>query len=297
MDKNFNFEGLTVHTRKCLYISNNKAILRNKKLYCISDIINNEQYNKLYVEECFRDSKSHNDYAIVYIDLDIICMSVGYTLDGWATKDHIIDRLLHLIKITLESTLTTIRSYPENRQFVNVADIKLLELAGAEQEEINKMIQYRQDWYNRKDKEYQEREQKKQQEEKEFVENRNNIIAELIIKTEQAIIDREKVKNEHITIYKTKYEYNDISLILYIMKSYNIKIPLKTQGWINQALANIFYSEDYNNYSYQYYTSSKNSTVFQNYLEKLVTAIKEKYGVIEEQEEIDPEIKKLFGLV
>ena len=64
------------------------------------------------------------------------------------------------------------------------------------------------------------------------------------------------------------------------MKKYDINVPLKVQGWINKALANIVYDAEYDDYSYQYYKSSADSKVFARYLYQLVYKIKEKHGII-----------------
>ena len=61
------------------------------------------------------------------------------------------------------------------------------------------------------------------------------------------------------------------------MKIYEIKIPLKTQGWINNALASIFYDIEDGKISYTYYKSSANSNVFRKYLSEFVGKVKDKY--------------------
>lgn len=296
---NFNFEGLTVHTKKCLYISDNKAIVRNKKLYNIGDLLKDIQYKNLYVEECARDAKTHNDHSDIYLDFGIVCMYCNNTMDGWTTTDQLQWKLKSITDITLNQALTAIRSYPENNQFVNVADIKLIELSGASQEEVQSLANYRTAWYNRKEQEYQERELKRHQEEKEYVKNKNNEVTELIKLAEQAIINKKIVINKNITIYKAKYDSSDTSLILHMMKLYDINVPLKTQGWINQALANISCENDYGEYSYSYYTSSKNSTVFNKYLQELIRKVNGKYGIIKYNslEDEDTDIQHLFGRV
>jgi hypothetical protein len=65
------------------------------------------------------------------------------------------------------------------------------------------------------------------------------------------------------------------------MKMYGINVPLKTQGWINNALANIFYDAENDEYSYTYYSSSKNSETFGKYLDELIRKVKEKYNISE----------------
>jgi hypothetical protein len=294
MNTNFCFEDLTIYTKKCLYISNNKAIVRNIKLLNIGELINKAEYNNIYVEESFREAKDHNDISRVFVDHSIVCVCTGNTLDGYTQTDTITYRLEHIAKLTLDKTLTAIRSCPANNQFVNVADIKLIELSGASLEEVQGLIEYRQAWIDRKDKEEQEREQKKQQEEKEYVDKKNNELAEQVNKAEQSIANKQLVKNVNVTIYKSRYEHNTTSLILYMMKLYDISIPLKTQGWINGALAQIFWNEEWNEYSYRFYNTSKNSEVFYKYLRQLVGKINEKYGIIEKKKIFDPEIERLF---
>lgn len=296
----FNFAELKIHTKKCLYINNNKAIVRNKKLYNIGEMINNSDYNNLYVEECLKDSKSYNDSANVYLDLGIISLYYNNSMDTYTTKEQIEFRLKYITNLTLEYILSQIRQYPNNNQFVNVADIKLLELSGASKEELDQMIEYRQNWYNRKEKESQEKQEQKEKEDQEYITNKNNEVEKIIHAAEQAIINKEKVVNEDITIYKSRYENNTTSLILHMMKLYNINVPLKTQGWINKTLANIFYKSDNEGngyYSYQYYSNgSKNSEVFINYLDKLIIAINSKYNVVEEVQECsDADLDHLFG--
>ena len=102
----------------------------------------------------------------------------------------------------------------------------------------------------------------------------------MVAKAEQSIVNKEKMQNKDITVYKSRYESNSLSLVLYLMKQYDINIPLKTQGWINNALADIFYDKDYNEWTYTYYTSSANSTVFQKYLNELVKKVNEKYSKV-----------------
>lgn len=64
------------------------------------------------------------------------------------------------------------------------------------------------------------------------------------------------------------------------MKIHGIDVPLKIQVWINNALADIFYNAENDEYSYTYHLSSKNSEIFGKYLSVLISKIKEKYGII-----------------
>jgi len=260
------------NSKKCLYIKDNKAVVKNKELISIAELINDESYKNLYIE------KTTKRDAGVYIDLGIVHVYIR-SITGDASHEDIKYYLNNATNYTLQMALDNIYNRKNNNQFINVADIKLIELSGATEQEVKELIDYRQEWYDRKAKEEQFKKSKQEQEDKEYTDYKNKIIDELISQAEQAIINNQKVNNKEITVYKSRYESNDTSLILHMMKLYDIKVPLKTQGWINQALASIFYDVEDGNVSYTYYKSSANSNVFRKYLNEFVGKVQDKYGV------------------
>jgi len=260
------------NSKKCLYIKDNKAVIRNKELISIAELINDESYKNLYIE------KTTKQDAGVYIDLDIVHVYIR-SITGDATHEDIKYYLNNATNYTLEKALENIYNRKNNNQFINVVDIKLVELSGASEQEVQGLIDYRQEWYDRKAKEEQEKKLKQEQEDKEYADSKNKIVDELISQAEQAIINNQKVNNKEITVYKSRFESNDTSLILHMMKLYEIKVPLKTQGWINQALAEIYYDVEDGKVSYSYYKSSANSNVFRKYLNEFVNKVHCKYSI------------------
>lgn len=280
--------------KKCLYISDNKAIVRNKDLICIADITKDDTYKNLYVESCYKE-----DYGEVYIDLGIICMYAYRGIFSYEDTKDIESKLSAWKEITLETYKNYIVKCLNNNQFINVAEIKLMELAGEPKKYIQQLVEHRQKVIDIREQESREREEKRERENQEYVEQKNKEVTDKISKAEEAILNKGKIKNEDIEIYKSRYDYNITSIILHMMKLYDIKVPLKTQGWINQALHSIWYNNSGEYWTYEYYTSSKNSTVFEEYLNQLVGKIEEKYGDKDEitEAEADENIKHLFGLI
>jgi hypothetical protein len=90
-----------------------------------------------------------------------------------------------------------------------------------------------------------------------------------IAKAVNAIRNNETVSNDDIETMTG----NVTSIILELMRIYKVEVPLKTKGWINSALAEIFYEDD--GYTYSYYKKSRNSGVFRDYLDKFVYAVNE----------------------
>lgn len=111
----------------------------------------------------------------------------------------------------------------------------------------------------------------KEQEEKERLQNQ---IDQELESVKNAIRNKEMVYNRELKL--NQYGKNP-SIILYLMKQYGINIPLKTQGWINQGLCKVMYKE--NEITYAYYKTSRDSTVFYNYLRELENKIAEEQGI------------------
>ena len=72
----------------------------------------------------------------------------------------------------------------------------------------------------------------------------------------------------------------DKSLIMQLFREHNVAVPLKTQGWIINSLATVFYDESLERWRYRY-NGRNQSTVFLDYLGKLLKAIqvKQKMGL------------------
>jgi len=148
------------NSKKCLYIKDNKAIVRNKELICVSDSVNDNTYDNLYIERYINDSPDAN----VYIDLGIVCVYIRTIRKDMLVED-IKYYLSNLSNYTLEMALANIYNRKNNNQFINVADIKLIELSGASEQEVQELIDYRQEWYDRKAKEDQLKKSKQDQKE------------------------------------------------------------------------------------------------------------------------------------
>ena len=154
-------EELKKLNKKCLYISNNKAVVRNKPLKCVAEITEDNKYKNLYV-----DVKPDNQgYVDIYIDLDVVCMYTGKT----AKQNNIIDNAEYyfnnLSNITLEMYKTYIDNALNNNEWINVAEIRLMELAGESKEYIEKLIQHRKNMKKLRERERIEREKQRQLEE------------------------------------------------------------------------------------------------------------------------------------
>lgn len=47
------------------------------------------------------------------------------------------------------------------------------------------------------------------------------------------------LRNQELTVYRTLYNSSNYMILNYLAREYGVKIPIKTQGWINSSLAEI----------------------------------------------------------
>lgn len=256
------------NNKKCLYISNNKAVVRSKELTCVADLVNDESYKNLYVESDYK-----KDGGQVFIDFGFVLMYAGYLGQYDVEPEDIKYKLEGIRDFTFYDYKTHITKCLNNNHFINVAEIKLMELAGESPEYVQTLKDHRQKVIDLREQERVEEEAKKEIEEQAYITEKNDKAETIINNAEQAILNKQPVKNIEITFYQSRYNSNTTSVINYLMKKYNITVPLKTQGWINQVLSSLKYKEEYG-WSYTYYNSSADSTVFHKYLHQLVEAVK-----------------------
>ena len=275
--KEINYNQYETVTKKCCYLNDNKAVIRNKQLYSLQDILDVPAFENWYIELIKYDNDDTINSIALYQDFGFITAQFDYiynmtieelskALEIWEYKNYEGQKKLVDFKIA-------------SSKFINLLDIKIAELAGEKQEYINSLIEYRQEYYNKREAKEQEEQEQKAKAEQDFLNQKKEELNKIIEETEQKILKGENIANSTITIYKDNSEYSDTSLILHLMKKYDIQIPLKTQGWINKALAQLKMNNTKDQYSYSYYSNSANSTVFMEYLQKLIQAIKNAYNI------------------
>lgn len=285
--------------KNCLYINDNKAVTRQKELYKVNDVLGAEVSQKLYFET---KEDMNGIYYNVYCDYGFICYALNMSFSKWATIDEAIKRLsIPENQLEYEFMKNIILNNAKNGNFVNVAEIRLLSLDGEHEDVIQTLVNCRHEYLeNRRKKDEEERQQKLIK----ATEKYNTMLADFnntLAEAEKMILDKKQVINKEIELPTLDEHYvytEEKSLILELFKKHSIKIPLKTQGWINKALYSIKWMDAINNYSYDYYTSSKNSTVFSEYLEKLINSIKKQNGfIVYEKEPIQFDFTGFTGAV
>lgn len=121
-----------------------------------------------------------------------------------------------------------------------------------------------------------ESEQRRTQEriDMEFVSEQNEILKSTVEKAVEILKHDGILKNETITEYRNRYDFSEYKLVNYIARKYGVKIPLKTQGWINSTLAEIKI-ENGEMTTYKRMSNTNPSNSIWKYMDELIKKIRE----------------------
>lgn len=261
--EDINFTGLESVRKKCIVFAKdgNTVVKPYKTLYCLEQITNDRQHKNIYIEII---KESQEQYRL-FEDLGVICNFIGF-LQAWHEIEEIRKAIEKYPYIGKEGLLKKLEKMEEDGQYINKIDIELCRILG-EPELAEHFTEYRKSQIQKAEKERQAEIAEQEERERAIEEQHKKEIARIVQDAEDCIRNKKPLRNK---------EFEGTSLILYLMRKYDIKIPLKTQGWINQALAQISFKEN-GDITYSYYRGSKDSTVFYKYLEELHLKISSKY--------------------
>lgn len=127
---------------------------------------------------------------------------------------------------------------------------------------------------------------KKMQHKKEEVEKTNTIFRKQLKEMKYKIFIGEDVPIDEFEFYKDdKYENGKTiqNSILYLAKEYGIKIPLATQGFINNRLVN--YNFRTGEFAYKLTNNKKASVKMHEYLRQIFEKVKEEYKQLKKERE------------
>lgn len=258
-----NFETLQSVRKKCITFAKdgNTVVKPYKTMYNMEQITNNPAHKNLYIEVKKQKEtwKEETEYYL-FDDLGKIC-----NYQGRFDEDITLERLSELINkypfFGKDGLLKQLKEAEENGRYINKVDIELCFTLG-EAELAKHYAEYR-------EKKIAEREEriKAEQAKKEAKEREEE--QEYLAKIEKVLLDAEDAIKTKTTFVNNKID--DTTIVLRLFKKYGINVPIKTQGWINKALARIFYKDG--EISYSYLKTSNDSTVFYEYLKELENKI------------------------
>lgn len=123
----------------------------------------------------------------------------------------------------------------ENGAFINIVEISaLIELGDTKL--ASHYSGYRENYIKTREEKNRELELQRQVEHQKEIEMQQKALETKIADAEECIRMNKLLQNDLLDIGN--------HLVLYLMKKYNINVPLKTQGWINNKLTSVVFSKD-----------------------------------------------------
>lgn len=121
------------------------------------------------------------------------------------------------------------------------------------------------------------RRQKRRDKEIAFVEKKNAEMESEISEAISILKNGGTLKNEQIAVHTMtgdSYTVSEYSVFNYLMRRYGVKVPLRTQGWINESLVQAVIAEGrLTTYQYRKSKRGKGSDTFCGCMESLIAAI------------------------
>jgi len=72
-----------------------------------------------------------------------------------------------------------------------------------------------------------------------YCKERNQEAEQAVSKAIQIIRDGGALENETVRFYRSQYDSSTYSIVNYLMRLYQVDVPLRTQGWINEKLSSV----------------------------------------------------------
>lgn len=168
-----------------------------------------------------------------------------------------------------ERFITGMDSLVENGGFIGAIHIELTKYI--KPENVSKYQAAKAEFHKKKDIEHLRKQREQEENDRKYCETKNKIAEEKIAETIKQFKNDGEIKNDTIEMYKSRYTSSTYSIINHIARMYNVKIPSKVQGWINEHLVSVNIINGVLN-GYSYHTGHKSTTI-RKYINALIEAI------------------------
>lgn len=229
--------------------SGNSLLHKIDSFYPVKEILKNEVYKDLYMKHI------ENNFWGFYIEIDNVLYNI---IERIVYKEEDIEQNIKAKEIVLNSDYVY-KSYKNRKvgQYFNLLDLEIIK-AFKDEELFNFAKESREIFLKNREIQEINAEKERKEKEKEIQEKKNAERNQKLNELENNIkndkdIDIEKIEGK--------------ASILYLFDKYNINVPIKVKGWINQKLVKV-----YSDGRFMYRKSSSES--FWKYYSELKEAVK-----------------------
>lgn len=114
---------------------------------------------------------------------------------------------------------------------------------------------------------------KREAEDQAYVNERNEETQKVITEAVDILRNGGTLSNKDITVYRNRYDSSTYSIINHLARLYGVKIPLRTQGWINSTLTAITVQDGKMTTGRMVHGRSQSTVIFK-YMNQLIEAVR-----------------------
>lgn len=248
---------------KCIENDGQRAAVKRKKLYPVESITGDVETKGFYLEVL--GDKNFRYYVLWNDCRGVLAVKYRMPLD----ERHEISGLLVMVKSMMhfkgvDGYKEMLRQKEEKGHFITNADIFAMTQLG-EPGLAERYHGYRENYLKKREEEQKQEEAQREVIRKAEEEERKRVLEEKIVEAENCIRMKKRLMNKELE--------DGRHIVLCLMKKYNISVPLKTQGWINNKLVSVIFDDDGIGLQFCGQKGCKCSKSIYHYLELLKTAI------------------------
>lgn len=202
-----------------------KAVYHNKKIqHVIDNIYRGESSSDGYNEYC----DIYMVYPEIPVGIWVSSLRTAYSIDE-------IQEMVSRAKIATASDFeSNVKERAKNFQHIRFTEIEMMKYICPEME--SELWEARKVHAEKLEEDRRQREEKRKAEQEAYVLARNSEAEEMELAAIKVLKEGGKIENDSIEIYKDYYDSRAYSIINYLMRKYDVNVPIKTQGWINEKL-------------------------------------------------------------
>lgn len=257
-----NFEDKKVITWNA---AGNKAIRHNVNVAKITD--------NVYVGEIDKNDNYYYINCRLYAFYNGIAFDFGY-VDSEIEMDDLVKRINNSPWVNADKFMENIYQRIENGMWINLVEMEYIKAVNPAI--IPDVEKARETWNNKleakREAERNARNAEKQEEMKKTNAEAFNVVNSAI----NIIKNGGTIYNDEITIYTDIDNCKTHSVVAYLFDKYEIKMPIRTKGFVINKLASVTVSEDGKGVYYSFYKkgNSKGSSTIYDYIYKLIEAVR-----------------------
>lgn len=217
-------------------------------------------------EEYSRSAKVY----VYYPDLNI-ALYIGGSSDDNDTE-YILEQCGKMNMATTAQLISTLDQIAANNGYIKMTYIRVANMIDPERTAA--YMESRKIYGEEQAKRHKAEQERREAENQAYVNECNEEAEKSVAKAIEIIRNGGRLENCTVEFFRSRYDSSTYSIVNYLMRKYDIKTPIRTQGWINDRLISVSIKDGKAiGATYNKVKNGKGSQTFFEYMNELVAAV------------------------